>query len=225
MKYEAVIFDLDGTLIDSMGIWSQIDNDFLTSRNIKLTEDLFEDLESGNSFFEVAAHFKKKFNLLESMEEIIEGWMKIASYHYKNTITLKSGVLEFLDFLKSNKIKMAIGTSNVSLLTEAVLKKNGILDYFEAIVTGENGIKGKPFPDIFLTAAKKLNVEPNNCLVIEDLPDGVKAAKNAEMSVWTIFDKFSENKKNVLVELSDNYFNNYKEMLDHIRKFDQKGSF
>ena len=218
MKYEAVIFDLDGTLIDSMGIWSQIDNDFLTSRNIKLTEDLFDDLEGGNSFFEVAAHFKKKFNLPESMEEIIKGWMKIAYYHYENTIVLKSGVLEFLDFLKSNKIKRAIGTSNVRLLTEAVLKKNGILDYFETIVTGENGIKGKPFPDIFLTAAKKMNVEPNNCLVIEDLTDGVKAAKNAEMSVWAIFDKFSENKKNILVELSDNYFNNYKEMLDYIKK-------
>jgi HAD superfamily hydrolase (TIGR01509 family) len=216
MKFQAIIFDLDGTLIDSMGIWAQIDNDFLTSRNIKLTKNLFEDLEGGNSFFEVATHFKNKFNLTESMEEIIAGWMKIASHHYQNTIVLKPNVKEFLDFLKSKNIKMAIGTSNVRLLTETVLKKNNIFEYFEAIVTGENDIKGKPFPDIFLEAAKTLNVEPKNCLVIEDLVDGVKAAKAAEMSVWTIFDKFSEDKKDILRKLSDHYFENFSEMLDYI---------
>ncbi len=218
MKYKAIIFDLDGTLIDSMGIWSKIDDDFLTSRNIDLTDDLFENLEGGNSFFEVAAHFKKKFQLKESVDEIIKGWLKIASYHYQNTVVLKDNVVELLEFLKNKNIKIAIGTSNIRILTESVLKKNEIFHYFDAIITGENGVKGKPFPDIFLDAAKKINVEPKNCLVIEDLPDGVKAAKNAGMDVWVIYDKFSESKKTELIESSNRYFENFAEMLMFVKK-------
>ena len=212
MKFKAVIFDLDGTLIDSMGIWTQVDVEFLQRRNISVPDDLFKDMKEGNSFIEVAEYFIRKFDLPDSPREIMDEWTKMVAEHYRKDVKLKPGAKEFLDFLKQNKIKMGIGTSNNEYLTRIVLEANGISEYFESIVIGKEEIKGKPFPDIFLKAAAELDVEPNDCLVIEDVLVGVQAAKNAGMTVYAIYDEFSEPDKNEIKRIADRYVGNFNQI-------------
>ncbi|HHE37385.1 MAG TPA: HAD family phosphatase [Candidatus Cloacimonetes bacterium] len=212
MKFKAVIFDLDGTLIDSMGIWTQVDVEFLQRRNISVPDDLFKDMKEGNSFIEVAEYFIRKFDLPDSPREIMDEWTEMVAEHYRKDVKLKHGAKEFLDFLKQNKIKMGIGTSNNEYLTRIVLEANGISEYFESIVIGKEEIKGKPFPDIFLKAAAELDVEPNDCLVIEDVLVGVQAAKNAGMTVYAIYDEFSEPDKNEIKRIADRYVGNFNQI-------------
>ncbi|RLC46409.1 MAG: HAD family phosphatase [Candidatus Cloacimonadota bacterium] len=217
MKYKAVIFDLDGTLIDSMGIWLDVDKEYLIKRNIPVPEDLFEDVPEGNSFNEICQYFKDKFNLPDSIEEIGAEWTEMVSQHYKTDIKLNDGAEELIIFLHEKNVKMAIGTSNTKYLAETVLQVNGVLHYFDSIVAGCEEIKGKPFPDIFLKAAKELDVDPEDCLVIEDTLHGVRAAHNGKMDAFAIFDNNDTHEVDALREEADFYVESFNEIIEKFK--------
>lgn len=215
---KAAIFDLDGTLIDSMGYWTNVDKEFLTSRNIKQSDNIFTDIEGGNSFLEVARHFKDRFQLSETIPEIIKEWTLLVAKHYKEDITLKPGAREFLDRLKAQGIKLGVGTSNSLELATLALQGNGIFDYFDAIVTGCIDIKGKPFPDIFLEVAAKLNVQPETCFVCEDTLVGIKAAKKAQMHTIAVYDKHSAAEMEAIKTEADYFGMDFNQILDYCLK-------
>ncbi|KPU27894.1 HAD family hydrolase [Caloranaerobacter sp. TR13] len=210
-KVKAVIFDLDGTIVDSMWIWEQIDIDFLGKRGIKLPEDLQKAIE-GMSFTETAIYFKKRFNLKESIEEIKEEWNAMAYDFYKNRVPLKKGVKEFIEYLKQKGTKLGVGTSNSRELAIEVLKTHNILHYFDTIRTSCEVEKGKPHPDVFLKVAEDLKVNPEDCLVFEDTYAGVLAAKRAGMKVFAVADEFSFPYKDEICSLADKYIENFKEI-------------
>jgi HAD superfamily hydrolase (TIGR01509 family) len=216
MKFKAVIFDLDGTLIDSMGLWAQVDRDFLGKRNIPVPDDLFDDIQVGNSYVEVAEHFKKKFSLPDSVESIMNEWTEMVAWHYQNDIPLKSGAKEFLTFLHENGIKIGVGTSNIHHLTEIVLSAHNVWHYVEAVVDGQENLRGKPMPDIFLRVAEKLGVLPEECLVIEDVFAGVMAAKNAGMTAFAIEDDYSiKDKEDIKINV-DFYAQDFHEIKERL---------
>jgi HAD superfamily hydrolase (TIGR01509 family) len=192
---KGVIFDLDGTLIDSMHIWTQVDFEYLQKRNIDVPADIMQDMKVGNSFVEIAKYFKERFQLPDSIEEIINEWTEMVAWHYQHDILLKPGALNFLHYLKQRDIKIAVGTSNTLYLTKTVLKANHVWQYIDATVDGCEINRGKPFPDIFIKAAEKLGLEPGTCLVIEDILAGVQAAKTAGMRVFAIADDSAENER------------------------------
>jgi len=208
---KAVIFDLDGTLVDSMWIWEQIDIDYLGKRGIELPDDLQKEIE-GMSFTETAGYFKERFKLDDSIEVIKAEWTQMADEFYLNKIPLKSGVQGLLQHLKDKGIKMGIGTSNARDLTEMVLQTHQITDYFETIRTSCEVNKGKPQPDIFLKVAEDLGVEPHKCLVFEDTYAGVLAAKRAGMKVFAVADEFSYPYKNEICTLADRYIDGFEEI-------------
>lgn len=211
-NFKAVIFDLDGTLIDSMGIWFEVDKQYLLKRKIKVPENLFDQVEGGNSFIEIARFFKEKFALPDSLEEIMAEWTSMVEEYYRSKIPLRPGVRELLQDLKKKGIKTGIGTSNSMKLTRTVLQVNGVLDKFDHIVAGCSEIKGKPFPDIFLQVAEALRVEPQECLVIEDVLVGVQAAKNAGMTVYAVHDEFSQDKISQIKQEADLFAEDFQQI-------------
>lgn len=210
---KAVLFDLDGTLIDSMTVWKDIDIEFLGAYGIELPDDLQNSIE-GMSFTETAAYFKQRFQLEESVEGIKSIWNEMAYEHYTQYVQLKDGVLDFLSYLKTHNIKTGISTSNSIELVQGVLKAKEIEPYFDVVVTACQVNVGKPSPDIYLETARLLNIEPKNCLVFEDIPMGVMAGKNANMKVCTIYDDFSKNQDIKKRSLADYYINTFKEVLE-----------
>ena len=187
---QAVIFDLDGTLIDSMWMWKQIDIDYLARHGHPLPEDL-QDCIEGMSFSETAVYFKERFGLKDSLDIIKGDWNRMAYDIYVNEVPLKPGVLEFLQYLKKQGIRTGIATSNSKELLMAVLKSLGIAEYFDELHTSCEVEKGKPAPDIYLLVAEKLGVKPEACLVFEDIMQGIIAGKAAGMKVCAVKDEFS----------------------------------
>lgn len=215
-KFDAVIFDLDGTLVDSMWVWAEIDKQFLGKRNIEVPSDMDQELE-GMSFTETAQYFKERFKLEMSVDEIKAEWNENAWTFYTQQVPLKKGAKAFLDFLKSHNIKLGIATSNSVLLVEAVLKSLGIQDYFQQIKTSCEVGRGKPFPDIYLKVAEDLGVTPDRCLVFEDIPNGVRAGKNAGMTAWCIKDRQEESVWEEAKSLADHAVNDYEEVMDLLK--------
>lgn len=213
---EAVIFDLDGTLVDSMWIWKSVDIDFFKERGVELPDDLQGALD-GMSFRETAVYMKNRFGFVETPEELMDIWNEMAHRKYQYEAPLKEGVLEFLKALKETGIKVGIGSSNSEFLVRTVLESHGVLEYFDSIHTANEVEKGKPAPDIYLLVAKDLQVAPEHCLVFEDIVQGIMAGKNAGMKTCAIYDYYSEFDDERKRTLADYYIRDYREMLEEKR--------
>lgn len=208
---EACIFDLDGTLVDSMWMWPQIDREYLGRFGIEYNENLKNEID-GISFYETAVYFKKKFGIADSIEKICKDWETMALDKYKYEVREKPGCIRFLDYLQSENIKLGIATSNNRVMVEAVLRSLNIIDYFQSIITSDEVQMGKPAPDIYLKNAGLLGVAPDKCLVFEDVVAGIIAGKSAGMKVCAIEDDFSKEVREKKKELSDYYIHDYTEI-------------
>lgn len=209
---DAVIFDLDGTLVDSMWMWKSIDIEYLQRFGIELPDDLQRMIE-GMSFSETAIYFKQRFDLTDSLEKIKSDWNQMAWEKYRDEVPLKEGVQEFLEYLKNENIPTGIATSNSRELVELIVDRHGIKDYFTSIRTSCEVAKGKPSPDIYLLVAKDLDVDPTKCLVFEDVLQGVMAGKSANMKVCAVYDEFSICEQEEKIELADYFVHSIKEVL------------
>lgn len=210
---KAVLFDLDGTLVDSMWLWEDIDREYLSRFDITLPDDL-QDLIQGMSFSETAVYFKERFLIPHSLEEIKAEWNEMAWKKYAEEVPLKEGVLSVLKELRNRGISMGIATSNSKELVELVIGKLGIAEYFSSIRTSCEVAKGKPSPDIYQLVAEDLGAEPAECLVFEDIIAGIMAGKSAGMKVCSVYDKKSEGDTKEKQELSDYYIHTFSELLN-----------
>ncbi len=187
---QAICFDLDGSLIDSMWVWGEIDVEYLGRLGIEKPDSLRPAIE-GMSFHETAVYFKETFHLEDSVDRIKEDWTAMAWEKYGNDVPLKPGAAEFLAKCKACGIKLAIATSNARDLAEHVLSARGVLEDFDVLITGSEIVQGKPAPDVYVTAAKRLQTPPAACLVFEDIVAGIKAGRAAGMEVCVVQDAYS----------------------------------
>ena len=208
---KAVLFDLDGTLVDSMWMWKDIDIEYLGRYGYELPSELQKEIE-GMSLSETAVYFKERFAIQESLEEIKSTWMDMARDKYTHEVPLKPGAREFLVWLRQQGIRTGIASSNGIELVETVLKAQGIREYLESVHTCCEVPKGKPAPDIYLLVAETLGVKPEECLVFEDVPMGILAGKNAGMRVCAVEDTFSASQREEKKELADYYIESYDEI-------------
>ena len=209
---DAVIFDMDGSLVDSMWMWRSIDIEYLGRYGIPLPESLQADIE-GMSFGETALYFKEHFPIPDSVEEIMQTWNRMAWDKYCYEVPLKEGIPEFLRGCRDNGIVLGIATSNSRELAENVIGVHGLLEDFTEIVTGCDVEKGKPAPDVYLEAARKCGIPPQRCLVFEDIIPGILAGRAAGMKVCAVEDTYSLDQEEEKRRLSDYYVKDYFEVM------------
>lgn len=212
---KAVLFDLDGTVVDSMWIWRQIDIDYFNKCELEMPHDYQKQIE-GLSFYETALYTRDNYIPWMSVEDLMNDWNDMAYDHYTNDVRPKECVVDFLKYLKNNDYKLGICTSNSATLCNATLKKNGLSDYFEIVLTGEGNIAGKPAPDVYIECAKSLNVNPEDCLVFEDLCNGIIAGNSAGMTTVAVHDDYSLYQWDEKCSLADHFIMSYKEITDEI---------
>ncbi len=211
---KAVIFDLDGTLVNSMWMWKAIDVEYLERKGIDVPTDIqaFQEELEGMGFTETAMFFKKRFQIEDSLEEIKKTWVSMSEEKYCNEVPLKPGVKEFLEELEKRHIRIGISSSNSRKLIETVLKAHHIEKYFDCITTCCEVPNSKPAPDVYLKTAEGLQIAPEECLVFEDVPMGIMAGKNAGMQVCAVDDDYSKRQEMEKRRLADYYIEDYYEV-------------
>lgn len=205
---DAVIFDMDGSLVDSMWMWHEIDIEYLGRFGIDLPPDLQSKIE-GMSFHETAVYFKEHFPIPDPLEEIKRTWNEMAWDKYMHEVPLKPGIPGFLEGCRARGIKLGIATSNSRELVENIAAVHRLKDYFTCIVTGSDVERGKPSPDIYLAAAEGLGVDCKRCLVFEDIVPGIQAGQSAGMKVCAVEDAYSVPARDAKKELADYYIEDY----------------
>ena len=153
-RFQCAIFDLDGTLINSTGVWEQVDVEFLGKRGIEVPPDFVKAIKTHN-FVTGSEYVAKRFGLSESPEKIAAEWFEMAADAYANDIILKDGAREFLLKLKQMGYSLAVATASDRALYEPCLKRNGIYDLFDSFTQSDEVKRGKGFPDVYELAADK----------------------------------------------------------------------
>ena len=165
-----LIFDMDGTLIDSNGVWREVDIAFLKKRGFPYTKEYYQGV--AHTIFPKAAVFTKAYcNLQESTEEIMAEWMEMAGDAYATRVPAKPGVRAYLDQCRRKGERMIVLTSAVPAHCRSALTHLGLMEYFETIFFAHDLNLDKKDPDIFLLAAKKCGVHPADCTLYDDSVD------------------------------------------------------
>ena len=206
------LFDFDGTLVDSNGVWEQVDLAFLGRHGLTPTREYSDRV--GHSIFPIAAQFTKDYYHLDmSAEEIMAEWLDMARAAYTQLVPVKPGAAEFLDQCAAKGEPMALVTACVPELCRAALERHGMERYFSGVIfVQELGIE-KREPEAFLRSAALLGVEPGDCTMYEDSPGACAAAKAAGMTVVGVFDPFYAIYEGEMRKLCHRYIGSFKELL------------
>ena len=206
-----LIFDLDGTLLDSMPAWNQLLDNMLLSKGITPPADLLDrtktlGLENATDMV------LQEFGLEDDPTKVYQMFQDEMEYQYCNAIPLKPGVQEFLDSMKG-KLPMAIATATSRTLVEKALEHHHLTDYFQSITTvAEVGI-GKHDPQIFFAAAEKLGIPANNCVVFEDSLTAVRSANQAGFYTVGIYEDSNKHEQLALQAETTKYILDFNELL------------
>lgn len=211
---KAVIFDMDGLMVDSEPLHYLARDEFLKARGKSMNHQI-ESQILGRSLHEVESMIKEEFGLEDKVEDMMAEHQRRFLELIKGKLQLRSGLLELLEKLYQQGIVMAVASSQQSEYVNWVVDHFGLRKYFEVVISAEdvNG-KGKPDPAIFLLAAKKLGVDPQNCVVLEDTVNGILAAKAAGMKGIAVYDPDFTKKEDF--PMADQIFTSLKEAITEI---------
>lgn len=214
MRITGAIFDLDGTLLDSMPVWDTLGNDYLLSRGICARENLSETFRQ-MTLEEAAQYYRQKYQLKDSIEEIVRGVNKLVDEFYLYKARLKPGAEKLLTKLKEKGVKICLTTASDRFLAESALRRNGVLSFFSELFTCSQVGKGKENPRIYRHALYYLNTEKDSTWVFEDAFHAVRTAKKDGFPVVGVYDPSEENNQQAIRELSDIYLRELTEMEEY----------
>lgn len=182
-EIQGAIFDMDGTLLDSMPVWDQLSQRFLGQYGVDVTKADYEAIE-GTTQLQGAQYFIDTYPFLPlTAETLITGLDKLITARYEQLARPKEGVRPFLEGLRARGVKLAIATLTARHHAEKALRDRGLLQYFEFMLTIEDVGVSKREPDIYLAAADRLGLLPACCVVFEDAPYAGQTAKKAGFRV------------------------------------------
>lgn len=216
---QGAIFDVDGTLLDSMSVWEDIGERYLISLGIMAKDGLGDALHT-MSLEQGAVYLKEEYRLEKTVPQIVKEVLKIVSDFYRFEAPLKPGVKETLEWMSKQQIRMVVATSGNKELVEVALDRNGILKYFEWIYTCTEVGAGKDEPEIYLKAAETLQAEPENIVAFEDAFHAAETAKKAGFRVIGVYDVSNEENISRMREVCDCYY----DRMDEVIKYDQVAS-
>ncbi len=211
MKIKGAVFDVDGTLIDSMYTWRHRGELYLKKLGIDAREGLQYDVRR-LGFLESPKMIKEEYNLTQSVEEILNGMMQVVRDFYINEATLKEGTIEFLDELKKNGVRMCVATATDFDMVVPGLERCGIYDYFENVFTCGGLKTNKTKPYIFEHAMESIGTTKEDTVIFEDALYAVKTAKDANFFVTGIFDE-QEHEQEEFKSLCDIYVHDLRDSL------------
>lgn len=206
-----VLFDLDGTLIDSNGIWKDVDVTFLARRGMPYTKEYYEGV--AHTILPKAAVFTKAYcRLAQSCEEIIAEWMELAKDSYAH-VPLKPHARELLDKLRGEGERLAVFTSSVPVHCETALRVHGLAPYFEQVVYAHDLGVDKDSPEAFRLACDRLGVSPGDCVLLDDSVKSCRAAKAAGLRVVGVYDAYFESAAAEMPTVCDRFIRSFAELL------------
>lgn len=212
---KAVIFDIDGTLLDSCSVWTDVDRRFFEKRDMVMPED-YGDAIGHIGLDKAAVYTIERFNLNENKEDIIKEWKEDVINLYKTSIELKPHAKDFLLLLKENHIPFCAATANDEDCYKSALIRHGIYEMFDFIVEVNHYKDGKDKPTIYYDCAKKLGVEVSNCAVFEDLLMALSTAKKAGFISVGVYDKTNKD-ESIKEEISDYYIKDFSDIIKLIK--------
>ena len=206
-----IIFDMDGTLIDSNGVWKDVDREFLARRGLPYTRAYYEGV--AHTIFPLAAKFTKEFcHLPESEEAIMAEWMELAKDAYAH-VTVKPGVRAFLKQCRMENRRMALVTSSVPVHCRTAMEKLGLMKYFESVTFAQELGLEKKDKQLWLTVARQLGVEPESCTLFDDSLAACRGARSAKMRVVGVYDDFFAGDEKEMRAFCDVYITGFEELL------------
>lgn len=204
MEKKFAIFDMDGTLVDSGAVWAQLAKEYLAGLGVDLSSQLIEDT-SHLTVLETASYFVQLLNLPLPPEKIANDINSRMEQRYRTDIPLKPGAFSLLERLHAAGFKMCVASSTSPALIDVCLRRLGVRDYFQFLLSSEEVGVGKSKPDVYLEAARRLGGKPENTFVFEDLLFAVKTAKSAGFPVVAVYDRESAGDREALEALADCY--------------------
>ena len=207
MRIKAAIFDVDGTLLDSMGLWKNIGSDYLRARGISPCEGLDEILKP-MSTRQAAHYYQEAYGLSLSTDEIVDEVNAMIERYYRDEVQLKAGASEFLALLHQKEVSMCIVTASECALVQAALRRLNALHFFSRIFTCESVGHGKDEPVIYETALSSLGAHKSETLVFEDALYAIRTAKAAGFRVAAVYDAY-ESHPEAVQALADFYVRDF----------------
>lgn len=218
LDIKGYIFDLDGTLIDSMPLWYNVDRIFLSEHGVTPPDNISEIVKK-MTVEQSSQYFLDTFNLKVSQQEIINRIEEIVAENYRNTILLKDGIAELLDYLDSKNIPYGVATATYRTLATSCLIRLGLIDKIKFLETCSEIGKGKEFPDIFFKCAETMGLSSKNVAVVEDSLYCLETAKNYDFFTIGIKDNLTSNSDwNTIKNISNLSFNSANELLNYLKR-------
>lgn len=201
-------FDLDGTVLDSNGVWLDIDIEFLGRLGIDPVPDEYTDFVSHNSFNASAHYTRQHYAPHMTVGEIVAGWQALAAEHYAHHLPLKPGAKELVTALKGRGERVALLTSCMPDLCDSAMTRHGMLGLFDGVYYSHALNIEKSDPALYRLIAQKENLPCEQCIMLDDSPDYLAAAKEAGWQIRGVYDLLFDHRREEMIALcgKENYF-------------------
>lgn len=209
-QYRGAIFDMDGTLTDSMYIWDVAGETYLRNQGKEPASDLWEQLRP-LSLVQAAELFQREYGITDTVPEILKGFDRVVETEYRTNVVLKDGVRELLEALRDKGIVMSVATSSPLEIVLMVLERLGILPYFSHVVTCGDVGKGKEHPEVYDQAARLMGTSRSTTLVFEDALHAVTTASRAGYYVVGVYDESEGIDEDRIMPLCSQYVKSLRE--------------